>query len=102
MNKDIFSSFLEACVTGNLETVKSMASNHSVLNAIEKGGVSPLHKACEGGHFNVVKYLLQNEHYILDPNILAQAATIARERGFDQIRSYITLYYIKYCRKSAC
>ncbi len=100
MNQNCFSNFLEACITGNLEEVKSMASNYSMLNTIEKGGMSPLHKACEGGHFHIVKYILQNEHYTLDPNILAQAASIAKKRDFDQIRSYITLYYIKYCRKS--
>lgn len=101
MNKDVFSNLLDACMSGNLETVRSLASDYSILNAVEKGGNSPLLKACEAGHFDIVKFILQNEHYILDPNTLAQAASIAKEREFDQIRSYVTLYYIKYCRKSA-
>ncbi|PKP37935.1 MAG: hypothetical protein CVT97_03655 [Bacteroidetes bacterium HGW-Bacteroidetes-14] len=101
MNDNIFSDITIACSSGNLDAVKRLTEGQPILNAVEKSGISPLHLACEGGHLDVVKFILQHELYMIDSEILARAAAIARLHGFEQIRSYVTLYYIKYCRKSA-
>lgn len=101
MNDNIFSDITIACSSGNLAAVKRLTEGQPILNAVEKSGISPLHLACEGGHLDVVKFILQHEFYMIDTEILARAAAIAKLHGFEQIRSYVTLYYIKYCRKSA-
>lgn len=101
MNDNIFSDITTACSSGNIDAIRRLAQGQPILNAVEKSGISPLHLACEGGHLEVVKYILQHEFYLVDTEILAKAAAIARVHGYEQIRSYVTLYYIKYCRKSA-
>ena len=63
--------------------------------------ISPLIVACRHGQIGIVRHILQHDYYVIDPQILAQAASVARESGYEQIRSLLTLYYIKYYRYSA-
>ena len=92
---------MEACENGNIAVLSSLAEGKPIFNEIEKRGLSPLVVASHNGHTNIVRYILQHKHYIINPEILACAATTARINGQERIRSLITLYYIKYCRYSA-
>ena len=92
---------LEACENGNTAILSSISDGKPILNEIEKKGISPLIVACRHGQIGIVRHILQHDYYVIDPQILAQAASVARESGYEQIRSLLTLYYIKYYRHSA-
>lgn len=63
------SKLCHACSHGNIELVKSLAT---VETANVKGwmGWAPLHKACQGGHAEIVSFLLSNKELNVDINIL--------------------------------
>ena len=105
LNNSAFDSFysqvIDACKVGNIAVLSSVSDGNAILNEIEKFGESPLVVACQYGHIGIVRHILQHEFYVIDPQILAKAASASKESGEDQIRSLLTLYYIKYCRYSA-
>ncbi|MDD2491872.1 MAG: hypothetical protein PHV12_06740 [Bacteroidales bacterium] len=92
---------INACKCGNIAVVASLAEGNSILNEIEQRGVSPLIVAAYHGQIGIVRYILQHDCYIIDPEILARSASVAKETGNEKIRSILTIYYIKYCRYSA-
>ncbi|GAB1375086.1 hypothetical protein MASR1M46_19760 [Bacteroidales bacterium] len=98
---DSFNLVMDACKNGNIAVLSYISEGNNILNQIETGGESPLIVACRSGHFGIVKFILQHELYVIDPVILAKAASVAKEQGNDRVRSLLTLYYIKYCRYSA-
>lgn len=62
-------SFMHACQTGNLETVAELISSKQVL-ASDTGDdqVTGLHWAAINNRLLVVRYLMENEHSVGDPN----------------------------------
>lgn len=53
--------FFDASVKGNLDIIKEMIENKKAnINQTDSDGYTSLILACSSGHFNVVKYLLEN------------------------------------------
>jgi ankyrin repeat protein len=51
----------DAAKAGNLEQVKQLlAGDRALINTTDEFGRTPLHWACRGVHFEVVKYLVEN------------------------------------------
>ena len=97
----VIADIMDACKSGNIAVLSSLADGKPILNEIEKNGVSPLVVASSNGHTGIVRHILQHEHYVISPDILAHSASVAKSNGHDKVRSLLTLYYIKYIRYSA-
>ncbi|KAK9875574.1 hypothetical protein WA026_009377 [Henosepilachna vigintioctopunctata] len=53
-------SILQAAEQGQLEYIKTLLNkNPALIQAKDKDGYTPLHRACYGNHVNVVQYLLE-------------------------------------------
>ena len=83
---DQFAAVADAAFKGDLDSIKSsIESNPSYLDASDPGGRTLLHYAAEGGHEDVVAYLLENgapvdvedshANSALDTAIMASAPT---------------------------
>lgn len=60
-DQSIETSLPELCFNGNLSEIKILIQNNkNIVNQINKLGDLPLHRACEGGHREVVEFLLLN------------------------------------------
>ncbi len=53
-------SIYNACVIGDLEKVKRLAKNSSILSQQDKMGYSCLHYAARNSNFEICKYLIDN------------------------------------------
>jgi ankyrin repeat protein len=101
LDRKIVKDILEACRNGNIAVLAGLSDRCSILNEIEQMGISPLVVASQYGHTAIVRYILQHKYYIIDPEILSCAATVAKIHGQERVRTLLTLYYIRYCRYSA-
>ncbi|KAL3266554.1 hypothetical protein HHI36_010721 [Cryptolaemus montrouzieri] len=53
--------FLKAAEDGELKTITDLVKiNPALIQAIDKDGYTPLHRACYGNHLDIVKFLLEN------------------------------------------
>eukprot|EP01069_Polyplicarium_translucidae_P001548 Polyplicarium_translucidae@DN1709_c0_g1_i1.p1 len=62
---DKFSSFGDACYTGNVEKMKEQLKKggkdtDKTVNATNEDGMSPLHRAAQNGNTEVIKFLIDN------------------------------------------
>lgn len=63
------SKLCQACHHGDIETVKSLATADTI-NVKGWVGWAPLHKASQGGQFEIMEYILTSESLNADVNIL--------------------------------
>ena len=51
---------LDACRTGDLQTIKELIENKVNINQFDKNKLSPLHLAVSNGHVEIAQLLLEN------------------------------------------
>ena len=63
---DLESQLLQACVDGDLSTLKDLISKHGWnsidLEVKDPSGLTPLHLACKHGHLSIIHYLIREQN----------------------------------------
>ncbi len=88
---DVWKMF-SACVTGDLTMVKELSEPNSGLLTCQFDYTSPLHFAVREGHYELVRYFVENG--ALDPGYWVHPfkdtlLMVAEDRGFDEIAQYL-------------
>jgi len=81
-------SIFNACVIGDLEKIKLLVNKHgsSILNQQDKNGYSGLHYAARNSHYEICKYLIENnvnvniKTFSCESTALHRAAFIGNEK----------------------
>jgi ankyrin repeat protein len=82
----------DAAKNGNLEQVKQLLTNTpGLISAVDESGRTPLHWACRGVHFELVKYLVENGADInaVDKNGIAPLHSVASRGHAEAARCLI-------------